>query len=80
MRMVIAVFEDIPFLALNLFILYTQPELSGNTIFMGSFILSIFVLGYKVSSAHCARLCVVGNLLLLWLKSEFVHEVKIRTE
>ncbi len=49
MRMIIAVFEDIPFLALNLFILNTQPKLSKNIIFMASFILSMYVLGYKMT-------------------------------
>ncbi|CAM9201923.1 unnamed protein product [Chrysoparadoxa australica] len=49
MRIVIAVFEDVPFLGLNLFLLLQQPDLAANLVFMMSFVISIFVLGYKTT-------------------------------
>eukprot|EP00903_Cladosiphon_okamuranus_P019408 g17844.t1 len=49
MRIIIAVFEDVPFLGLNMFLLMTQPDLASNLVFMMSFVMSIFVLGYKMT-------------------------------
>lgn len=34
MRIIIAVFEDVPFLGLNMFLLMTQPDLASNLVFM----------------------------------------------
>lgn len=36
MRIIIAVFEDVPFLGLNMFLLMTQPDLASNLVFMVS--------------------------------------------
>ncbi|CAN0361085.1 unnamed protein product, partial [Ectocarpus sp. 12 AP-2014] len=49
MRIIIAIFEDVPFLGLNMFLLMTQPDLASNLVFMMSFVMSIFVLGYKMT-------------------------------
>lgn len=34
MRIIIAIFEDVPFLGLNMFLLMTQPDLAYNIVFM----------------------------------------------
>lgn len=34
MRIIIAIFEDVPFLGLNLYLLLQQPDLSKNIVFM----------------------------------------------
>ncbi|CAM9723101.1 unnamed protein product [Laminaria digitata] len=49
MRIIIAIFEDVPFLGLNMFLLLRQPHLANNLVFMMSFVMSIFVLGYKMT-------------------------------
>ncbi|CAM9166518.1 unnamed protein product, partial [Phaeothamnion confervicola] len=49
MRLIIALFEDVPFLSLNLFLLTSKPALGQSVVFMTSFVLSVFVLGYKVT-------------------------------
>lgn len=36
MRIIIAIFEDVPFLILNLFLLLSQPDLANNVVFMVS--------------------------------------------
>lgn len=36
MRIIIAIFEDVPFLGLNMFLLMTQPDLASNLVFMVS--------------------------------------------
>lgn len=38
MRIIIAIFEDVPFLVLNLFLLLSQPHLANNVVFMVSFV------------------------------------------
>lgn len=37
MRIIIAVFEDVPFLGLNMFLLLRQPHLANNLVFMVKF-------------------------------------------
>lgn len=34
MRIIIAIFEDVPFLGLNMYLLMTQPDLASNLVFM----------------------------------------------
>lgn len=36
MRIIIAIFEDVPFLGLNMFLLQRQQELANNLVFMAS--------------------------------------------
>ncbi|CAM9125730.1 unnamed protein product, partial [Discosporangium mesarthrocarpum] len=49
MRIIIAIFEDVPSVGLTLFLIVRQPELAASLIVMTSFVISIFVLGYKMT-------------------------------